>query len=241
MNKENKTTFTNRTLYLLVLAVAAVAVITAILISAANGNATNTLEDKTGMSGSSVSARNSAYDSAGKSSGKNSGAVAVDPTSDSTEKPLDGDNGGDSQPVATEIYFVMPVENGTCIKDYTEASVVYNKTLGIYTGHMGMDITGEEGAKVLAAYDGEILAIESDYLNGTTVTVLHENGLKTIYNSIEADENLSVGDKVAKGEAIGVISVNNRREYKDGAHLHFEVEENGVKVAPSKYFAGYDK
>ena len=118
---------------------------------------------------------------------------------------------------------------------------MFNKTLGVYTGHLALDIGGAENASVLAAFDGEVESITSGYLEGVTLTLNHGNGLKTVYNSIEVDENVNVGDKLAKGAVIGIISTNNRQEYKDGAHLHFEVWENGVKISPFKYLTVNEK
>ena len=43
------------------------------------------------------------------------------------------------------------------------------------------------------------------------------------------------GQKVSKGDVIGAVSVTNRQEYKDGAHIHFEVSEKGVTIDPAKY------
>ena len=149
------------------------------------------------------------------------------PNDTPTEKP-------DDTPTATVIVFDMPV-NGTIIKEYVAAGVVYNQTLGVYTGHKAIDFAAEEGALVSACYDGVIESITSGKLEGTTLTIDHGNGLKTVYNSIEVDENISVGNKISKGDTIGTVSTNNRKEFKDGAHLHFEVLENGVKINPEKY------
>ena len=234
-DKQEKTLRQNKVLYITLIAASLVVIIVAIILSATSANGTQTL------SGDSVSvqiSRTSSQSGGGSASARNS--TSQKPSSSVPDK-TSTEPEPEPQPTAKEVYFIMPVENGTCIKDFTEASVVYNKTLGIYTGHMGMDITGESGARVLCVYDGEVVSITSSYLQGTTVTVSHGNGLKTVYNSVEVDENLSVGDKLKQGDVIGVISENNRQEYKDGAHLHFEVEENGAKVSPTKYFNGYDK
>ena len=146
----------------------------------------------------------------------------------------------DDTPTATIIVFDMPV-NGTIIKEYVSAGVVYNQTLGVYTGHKAIDFAAEEGASVMACYNGVIESITSGKLEGTTLTIDHGNGLKTVYNSIEVDDAISVGNKVSKGDILGTVSTNNRKEYKDGAHLHFEVLENGVKINPEKYLLTEEK
>lgn len=166
-------------------------------------------------------------------------------------KPDDSGSGGEdvgdttppdsSQPTQKPMTFIVPVDNSTIICDYTATSVVYNKTLGIYTGHLAIDFSAEQGAEVKAVFDGTIESIVTTYLTGTTVTVAHENGVKTVYNSIEVPETLTVGKAVSQGEVIGFVSDNNKQEYKDGPHLHFEVYENGVKISPYKYLAISEK
>jgi murein DD-endopeptidase MepM/ murein hydrolase activator NlpD len=135
----------------------------------------------------------------------------------------------------------MPVQGASIIKDYVGASVVYNQTLGLYTGHKAIDFAAEEGTVVSCVYDGVVESIEISKVNGTTVTVDHGNGLKSVYNSIEAVESLQEGATVLKGDALGTVSTNNKTEHLDGAHLHFEVLENGVKTDPYKYLLTEEK
>ncbi|MBR2336729.1 MAG: M23 family metallopeptidase [Clostridia bacterium] len=139
------------------------------------------------------------------------------------------------KPVNTKVVFTMPVASSTIIKDYTSSTVVFNQTLGVYTGHMGIDFGAEAGAEVVSAYAGTVESITTSYLQGTTVTIDHGNGLKSIYNSIEALDTLEEGQSVVAGQAIGTVSDNNRQEYKDGPHLHFEVTLNGERVDPDEY------
>lgn len=153
----------------------------------------------------------------------------------------DNDNQNGDKPTVSVIVFDMPVKTGTVIKDYVGASVVYNQTLGLYTGHKAIDFSAEEGTQVYCVYNGVIESIEISKINGTSVTVDHGNGLKTVYNSIEADESLQEGATVLKGDVLGAVSTNNKTEYLDGAHLHFEVWENGAKVDPNKYLISEGK
>lgn len=137
--------------------------------------------------------------------------------------------------VPTVITFIMPVENGQIVKDYTDNTVVFNQTLGVYSAHLAVDIASNEGAKVYSAYKGVIESVETSYLLGTVITIDHGGDLKTVYSSLDVDENLVVGMQVEQGQELGVISTANRQEYKDGAHLHFEVLKNGEKVNPLDY------
>lgn len=154
---------------------------------------------------------------------------------DKPDEPVDPEK--PEEPKETKIIFNMPVQNATFGKKYTHDTIVFNKTLGVYTGHTGLDISAEEGSKVVCVYDGVVESVTTSYLQGTTVTIDHGNGLKTVYNSIEAKEGLAAGQALKAGDEIGAVSDNNRQEYKDGAHLHFEVLKDGSKVDPEKYFA----
>lgn len=185
---------------------------------------------------------------------QNSGDVVKKPDDDSSDidsgkpddKPTDPDDGkgstGDEDTKPTvKISFVMPVDGATVLTEYTATSVVFNKTLNVYTGHMAIDFATEKGAAVKAVYAGVVESVETSYLTGTTIIISHGNNLKTIYNSIEADESMVAGAKVEQGQTIGTVSDNNKQEYKDGPHLHFEVHENGKKISPYKYLAVQDK
>ena len=153
-------------------------------------------------------------------------------------KPEDDIN---SEPTVSVIEFIMPVKDATVIKDYVGASVVYNQTLGLYSGHKAIDFASTEGADVYCVYDGVIESVQTSKVNGTTIVIDHGNGLKTVYNSIEATEHLQEGLTVNKGEVIGQVSDNNKTEYLDGAHLHFEVIKNGEKIDPTEYLIGENK
>ena len=155
-----------------------------------------------------------------------------------------GENNGDSDnnqgqvtnpdPIVKIVSFIMPVNDVTGIGDYS-ATMVFNQTLGRYQTHKAMDFFAQEGAPVYAVYEGTIESVTSTLLEGTTIVIDHGDGLKSIYNSLEDGESVRVGQKVKQGDVIGAVSSTNRQEYKDGAHLHFSVEENGQIIDPVKY------
>lgn len=144
------------------------------------------------------------------------------------------------EPVDVPVTFIMPVENPTSIGAYTE-TMVFNSTLGRFSSHMAIDFFADEGTDVLAVYDGTIKSVETTLLKGTTVVIDHGDGLTTVYNSLADGESVSVGQKVSKGDVIGKVSLSNRQESSSGAHLHFEVTENGEKIDPAKYLELIEK
>ena len=144
------------------------------------------------------------------------------------------------EPVIDVIEFIMPVENATEIAGYSE-SMVFNSTLGRFSAHTAIDFFAAEGTPVYAVEDGTVESVTNGILEGVTVIIDHGDGLKTVYNSLADPDEVSVGQKVARGDKIGEVSVTNRQEYKDGAHLHFEVNENGETVDPGKYLVFEEK
>lgn len=138
------------------------------------------------------------------------------------------------EPVIKPITFIMPVENSTGVGQYVE-TMVWNSTLNRFSAHLAVDFFADEGTPVLAVYDGTVESVENSLVHGITITIDHGNGLKTVYNSLADGDAVVEGQTVKQGDVIGEVSVSNRQEYKEGAHLHFEVYENGQKIDPVKY------
>lgn len=168
----------------------------------------------------------------------NSGGNVGDLTPDDST-PVDKEDGKEdeqtpSEPTVTVIEFAMPVENSTSVFEYSEQPV-FNSTLNRFSAHMGIDFICEEDAKVFCAFDGKVISVTKNELQGTTITIDHGNDLMTVYNSLLDGEMVTVGKQVKKGEQIGVVSNTNRQEADKGHHVHFEVLEKGEKIDPSKY------
>ena len=163
----------------------------------------------------------------------------VTPPDDEVVTPPDDDD----TPVDTDpdpIVFTMPVSGGTLVKDYTMDTLVWSTTLKQYQVHNGIDFGGEEGAKVLAVYDGVVLSVSYDALNCNVVTIDHGDGLVTSYSSL-SEPAVTVGQIIKQGNELGTISTSATSEMSDGAHVHFSVTLNGAVVSPYDYFAEGDK
>lgn len=154
-------------------------------------------------------------------------------------QPTDTPN-QDGVEVDKPLYFIIPIENPTAVGEYSE-TMVYNSTLNRYSSHLAIDYYAPEGTDVLAVFDGKVLSVETTFLQGTTITIDHGNGLCSVYNSLADGDSVNVGQEVSQGQVIGQVSTSNRQEYKDGAHLHFEVRENGQLVDPLKYLVSQEK
>lgn len=150
-----------------------------------------------------------------------------DDDDDDDEDP--GESGG------TEIVFSLPVSGATVSTGYT---FWYNSTLNRYNLHTGVDFKAEAGTSVTAAYAGTVESVTQTLLEGGKVVIDHGNGLKTEYASIDVSESLRAGDKVEQGDVLGTVSAAADamgNEYNEGAHLHFEVVEDGESIDPVAY------
>jgi murein DD-endopeptidase MepM/ murein hydrolase activator NlpD len=156
-----------------------------------------------------------------------------DNNSSGNTNSTDNSSTDDSATVAASTQFVLPVDNVDVINDY---SFYKNNTLDYYHFHTGLDFSANEGETVFACLDGKIESITTgDLLDGTVITIAHDNGIKTVYKFIDAAEGLKEGATIKQGDVIGTIASANGSEYKDGAHLHFEVYSDGTLSDPEDY------
>ncbi len=141
--------------------------------------------------------------------------------------------------IETPEEFISPLGVVNVLNEY---GFYYNKTLNNYYEHMGIDFTADAGSEVYAVASGTVESVyTSDVLVGTQITIDHGNGVKSVYQYVEAKEGLKAGDEVKQGDVIGTVAEANGSEYKDGAHLHFEVFENGSNVDPAEYLTLEEK
>lgn len=118
----------------------------------------------------------------------------------------------------------------------------HNATLNCYYEHKGMDFSAEVGAQVLAVEDGVVESVyKDDLLVGTQITIKHSDGVKSVYCFVTEAEGLKAGDAVKKGDVIATVAEPSGKEYKQGAHLHFEILKNDVSVDPTTYLTLEEK
>ena len=142
-----------------------------------------------------------------------------------------GNNQGGEQVVVKPEGMIMPLETAALIHDY---GFYHNQTLNCYYEHTGLDFSAEAGTEVMAVAAGKIESIyKDDLLLGTEIVIDHGDGLKSVYRFVNEAEGLSVGDSVERGEVIATVAEATGNEYKDGAHLHFEIMQDGKTVDPA--------
>ena len=134
-----------------------------------------------------------------------------------------------------ELHFIVPVE-GEISKDYSDSNLTYSETLQEWTVHLGIDINAEKGSPVVASEMGKVESIKNDPRYGTTVTIVHENGFKTIYSNLQTAEFVAEGQDIEKEQILGSVGDNAPFEIADEAHLHFEMTKDGESINPSNYW-----
>lgn len=138
------------------------------------------------------------------------------------------------------VVFISPLDEVTISKEYTDKSLIEDKTTGIWQTHQALDFSATEGAKVKAVYAGTIENVENSMMDGTVITLKISDNLKVVYKSLSADAFVEIGDKVETGQEIGTAGTNIT-EKAEGIHVHLEVYEDNKLVDPNNYFSFSDK
>lgn len=104
---------------------------------------------------------------------------------------------------------------------------------GMFSGtpHMGLDIGVPYGTPIYAAEAGEVLSAEYHWSWGNNVLVWHNSTYSTRYAHMSSMA-VSAGQYVVKGQLLGYVGETGNAF---GAHLHFEVYQNGSRVNPEMF------
>lgn len=123
-------------------------------------------------------------------------------------------------------------DDGASNEEQMAALIEYDRS---FHPHQGVDFAQVDGQAfdVLAALSGTVIAADKEPLIGNYVEIEHENGLVTVYQSLD-EIKVAVGDQVKQGDTIGVAG-RNVFEQSLGVHLHFEVRQDGVAVNPEEF------
>ncbi|MCM8557974.1 M23 family metallopeptidase [Sphingomicrobium sediminis] len=94
--------------------------------------------------------------------------------------------------------------------------------------HKGMDFAARTGTPIRAAADGRVIKAGWNGGAGRMITIQHEGGLRTRYFHMSGYA-VSNGATVRQGQVIGYVGSSG---LSTGAHLHYEVHQNGRAVDP---------
>ncbi len=140
------------------------------------------------------------------------------PEQESTAEP--------SQSSAAEEPLYWPVEG-----EYLLSALHVSRThpvTGEVSSHNGLDIVAPEGTKVQAALSGVVTEADFDKQYGNYVLIAHDNGKSTLYCHMK-ECLVEEGDAISREQIIGIVG---RTGVATGAHLHFELRQDGEPVDP---------
>jgi stage II sporulation protein Q len=115
-------------------------------------------------------------------------------------------------------------------KQAKEAALVsYNNR---YEPNKGIDIAMKDGKTfdVVASLSGTVKNVKEDALLGNEVTIEHENGVVTHYQSVN-DIAVKVGNEVKQGQVLAKAGQSLLNE-EAGIHVHFEIRKDTVALNP---------
>jgi murein DD-endopeptidase MepM/ murein hydrolase activator NlpD len=126
-----------------------------------------------------------------------------------------------------------PIFGATITQPFGPTSFVLEPPRGGYAHfHTGVDLAAVLGTPVLAAADGIVVAVGHSGIGyGNYVVLAHGGGIMTLYGHL-LETDVSVGDKVARGERVGREGSTG---WSTGPHLHFEIRVGGEPVNPMLY------
>ncbi len=129
-----------------------------------------------------------------------------------------------------EVYFTLPIKNGSIGKLFSDSELQYSATHGDRRLHLGVDIVSDKGTEVVAATSGKVLNVTTDGLWGKMVVIDHGHGIVAYYCGLE-NTTVSKNDTVKAGVKIGEVGTVPC-ECADASHLHVAVTREGKYISP---------
>lgn len=112
-----------------------------------------------------------------------------------------------------------------------ESLILYEDT---YMQSSGVSYSNGDLFDVVAILDGTVKEVKEDSLLGNVITIEHENGIISIYQSVD-NILIKSGDIVTSGQILAKSATSNISTDL-GNHLYFELIVNGACVNPEDYY-----
>jgi septal ring factor EnvC (AmiA/AmiB activator) len=120
---------------------------------------------------------------------------------------------------------------GDVLMQFSENNTIYFKTLAQYKTNPAIEISAEQGTKVIASAAGVVTEISQDEITGTMITTDIGSGYTVTYGQLK-NLKVSEGDEVKEGQLLGVVAKPTQYFSEEGSNLFFQVKENGTALDP---------
>jgi len=137
-------------------------------------------------------------------------------------------------PGIQDMQFVWPVSGQVEVPHSVDA-LIFDRTMGDWRTHAGIDISAELGERVLAIAAGTVEQVYQDDLYGTTVVIYHGNDLRSVYANLAELPTVTEGQWVEMGTVIGSVGTTALMAAGRAHHLHLEIIQEGVRVDPLEF------
>ena len=121
---------------------------------------------------------------------------------------------------------------GRILNSYSGDELVYNKTLGDWRTHNGVDYAAKQGAEVMSPTAGKVVDTGTDDSWGPVVAIEDASGhVWRVCGT--ADAKVKKGDAVTAGQVIGKVG-SVSCECAEESHIHLEVKQGDSYLDPAK-------
>ena len=132
----------------------------------------------------------------------------------------------------SDVKIVKNYYNYQGTEDEQKESIIYYEDT--YIPSSGVSYGKDEVFDVVAILDGKVTKVSNDDTVGNIITIEHENGIVSTYESIK-DITIKEGDTVKQGDKLATSSTANiTSDLKN--HLYFELSVKEQIVNPEDYF-----
>ncbi|MDF1705839.1 MAG: peptidoglycan DD-metalloendopeptidase family protein [Aeromicrobium sp.] len=107
-------------------------------------------------------------------------------------------------------------------------------TQNVHKMHAGIDLVATGSTTIVAAAAGTVTEAGWRGGYGNQVLIDHGNGVHTRYGHLAHPPTVTIGQSVQAGAPIGIQGATGD---VSGAHLHFEVRQNGQAIDPEPWMA----
>jgi murein DD-endopeptidase MepM/ murein hydrolase activator NlpD len=135
--------------------------------------------------------------------------------------------------LTTMAYPNRPPVQGRMPRISSGFGVRHDPFTGRLARHMGLDIPAAHGTAILASGGGRVISAGFRGPYGKAIVIDHGQGLHTLYGHC-SKLYVSAGELVMPQQKIAAVGSTGR---STGPHLHFEVINQGQRVAPGQVLA----